>query len=243
MRFSPLVPINSLESVASLSDFHLCLIHLMQESIEYANFYRERVLKGDFVILDNSACELGSSVSIEEIKHWYTYLEGPAVVVLPDTQEGCNVQFLRESKEHLDYFFEVNPFVKIMAVPHTLKELEYISSLSFIDIIGLNRTLEEYGRLNIILDAIELNLDKKFHILGMIKDPIKEVKQFNTVTNMIIGIDSALPFRILSMGRTLNEPRPYPPPMDDFQEELEEPFLSFVKSNMQKFLKFVGKLS
>ena len=60
MKLCLISPIAGLRKYATQSEgVHLALVHLVEESKEYADFYRERSMMGDRIILDNGAFEFG----------------------------------------------------------------------------------------------------------------------------------------------------------------------------------------
>lgn len=80
MDFAIITPIAGLERYALLSKTHMVLTHI--ESRRYFDFYRQRVLAGDLVILDCSAYE-GEELDIDHYTRHINELE-PQVVVVPD---------------------------------------------------------------------------------------------------------------------------------------------------------------
>ena len=56
-QFCIITPISYLD-YAAWSQTHLVLAHLVDESEEYAEFYHQRSLFGEYIMMDNSAYEL-----------------------------------------------------------------------------------------------------------------------------------------------------------------------------------------
>jgi len=84
MEFCVISPVGGLEQFATLSKRHLVLAHI--KNSRYKEFYKERKLLGDFLILDNGAYETGEP-NEQAILEGIEYYE-PDVVVLPDTYLG-----------------------------------------------------------------------------------------------------------------------------------------------------------
>lgn len=80
--FCYITPISYLEYTAS-SKTHLVLAHLVDESETYADFYKQRSLAGDFIMMDNSAYELKVPYAPEKLID-LAALCGAHAVVLPD---------------------------------------------------------------------------------------------------------------------------------------------------------------
>lgn len=60
MKLCLISPVVGLQQYATQSEgVHLALVHLVEESQEYADFYRQQSEKGDVIILDNGAFEFG----------------------------------------------------------------------------------------------------------------------------------------------------------------------------------------
>lgn len=101
------------------ADFHLILAHLLDNE-EYVNFYKEKINRGDVVILDNSAFEFKRALSAQEI---FGFIERsgiePTYVVAPDYPfENWEVTW----ESTLKFIDEVKdkPY-KVMAVPQSRK--------------------------------------------------------------------------------------------------------------------------
>lgn len=81
MRIALIPPIPHLSDVQE-TGFHLVLSHLLRDE-KYATFYRERRDRGDYLILDNGAHELGASRDhVELLKN--AEMLGAQEIVLPD---------------------------------------------------------------------------------------------------------------------------------------------------------------
>ena len=85
MQLTAIPPIAALETVASRQTFHLVLVHLLESSPIYANFYRKCRDRGDFILLDNSAYELGAAAEDDLLLKWIEELR-PNEFVLPDVR-------------------------------------------------------------------------------------------------------------------------------------------------------------
>lgn len=101
------------------ADFHLILAHLLDNK-EYVDFYKEKIKRGDTVILDNSAFEFKRALSAQEI---FGFIERsgiePTYVVAPDypfedwkVTWDSTLKFIEEVK---------NKPYKVMAVPQSVK--------------------------------------------------------------------------------------------------------------------------
>ncbi len=66
VKYGYISPIKYQHLIPESADFHLILAHLL-DNREYVDFYKEKIKRGDTVILDNSAFEFKRALSAEEI--------------------------------------------------------------------------------------------------------------------------------------------------------------------------------
>lgn len=121
IKYGYIAPINYQHLIPKDADFHLILAHLLDNK-EYVDFYKEKIKRGDTVILDNSAFEFKRALSANEI---FGFIERsgiePTYVVAPDypykdwkiTWEST-VAFIEEVQQ------KGAPY-KIMAVPQSVE--------------------------------------------------------------------------------------------------------------------------
>jgi len=81
--FGIIAPTAYLDRYSNQSNFHLVLAHLVDTDEKYANFYREMSQRGDFLIMDNGAFELGESYEPNKLIELAHKCEAD-VIVLPD---------------------------------------------------------------------------------------------------------------------------------------------------------------
>lgn len=78
-----ITPTAYLEDYASQSNFHLVLAHQLDIDDKYADFYRQMSERGDFIICDNGAFELGESYDPNRLVELADKCKAHAIV-LPD---------------------------------------------------------------------------------------------------------------------------------------------------------------
>ncbi len=117
IKYGYISPIKYQHLIPESADFHLILAHLLDDK-EYVDFYKEKIKRGDTVILDNSAFEFKRALSAEEI---FGFIERsgiePTYVVAPDyPYEDWKVTW----DSTLAFIEEVKgkPY-KVMAVPQS----------------------------------------------------------------------------------------------------------------------------
>lgn len=119
IKYGYITPICYQNLIPETADFHLLLAHLLDNK-EYVDFYKEKIKRGDTVILDNSAFEFKRALSAEEI---FGFIERsgiePTYVVAPDypfedwtVTWDSTLRFIEEVKD--------KPY-KVMAVPQSVK--------------------------------------------------------------------------------------------------------------------------
>ena len=215
MRAAIVSPNEYLDHVQPFSDYHLILVHKVMSSARYRNFYKDRVKKGDYVILDNGAVEKrGCSVPMKDIVT-AAILVKPTVVVLPD--------FLFDGERTLDelenairspqlkFLRRVWPEVKICAVVQGLDQDEWLASFTIlngvdgIDVLGIPKvTGHTFGARWKALECIAKRVKKPCHLLGAwwesSLDDIKKEASYSFVT----GIDTPKPIRLAAAGKDLS---------------------------------------
>jgi len=209
MRVAFITPVPELERFATASTYHLILTHICDQYPEYVEFYRERSKAGDYIILDNSAYELGESVSIELLRKYADIIE-PAVVVLPDVRNDAK-ETLRRTREAIEVLRD--PRWTLMAVPQApdtdnkdhdfeawVASLKSMYEFPEIGAIGIYPETSWFfptprrGRVELAEILEERGLirkDRTYHMLGMADNPVelKGLSQFE----WIMGCDSAKP--------------------------------------------------
>ena len=144
MKIANITPIALLEDALDEEEtFHLILTQLVLSSETYRNFYRERIRKGDFVVLDNDAFEKRDSItSIGELKRAIELLDpGPSEVILPD--EWGSTDHLRGVEIAQEYASALNAFHRpsggYMAVPRAGNWDDYLQAVvAMLEIDGVS---------------------------------------------------------------------------------------------------------
>lgn len=241
MKFFPIVPIRYL-SLASVSHNHMVLADYYLRYPKYRKFYLKMRERKDYIILDNSCCELDSSIDLDDLIMVARELK-PDILVLPDRNDSKNLELFDRSIYNLKLWWnskELRQTLGLMTVPHSMKDLEYMMGFKILSVthVGLNRQMDDlYGRAKIIKEY--LNHPIKFHLLGFKKDPVgetKEVLEFDNVT----GVDSLLPYRLTRLGRRVVESRPFPPNLDLEEEgKLPPEILKHIKRELTWFINWV----
>ena len=249
MKVAVIAPTALLATQASRSNYHLVLAHVYETDELYREFYKYCVSKGDFVILDNSAYELGESVDVMKLKRIALDLK-PTAMFLPDARFDME-KTLQLVKDALIVLKDVP--VKKFAVPQG-KDLEDIlqcyQELSRMDIDGFG-LYEEIGEVAGMVNRPQflsylersglVNRDKYYHCLGMEENTkvVEEIGKFDWVG----GIDSAKPVVYGLYGISFSEegPRvPYPHRPKGYFDIVETEFEHIIQWNIEKLLKWAN---
>lgn len=147
MKHGYIAPINYLDMIPANADFHLTLIHLF-ENKAYADFYKKKKDRGDFIIVDNSAFEYGEALTKEFLLSTLEKLSFiPDVIVLPDyPNKDYNITV--ESAYESAKFFQKNysSICSYMVVPQSeegdvvgwIKGYEDLCKVPNVSFIGLS---------------------------------------------------------------------------------------------------------
>lgn len=119
VKYGYISPVKYQHLIPESANFHLILAHLLDNK-EYVEFYKEKIKRGDTVILDNSAFEFKRALSAEEI---FKFIDDsgiqPTYVVAPDyPYEHWEITL----ESTLDFIERVRDTdYKVMAVPQSKK--------------------------------------------------------------------------------------------------------------------------
>lgn len=205
--------------------YHLTLCHLIPSLASYTEFYRRRSHQGDYIILDNSAHEMGVGNGIErliEAAHEISASE----VVLPD-RLFIGDDTLEQAVEALPILREKLPKVKVMGVPQgrTIQEwedcLHGLVSIG-VDTIGISKDYEVWpGGLRDRVHEAVMAGNQEIHLLGWGRRLNALYELAREYGERLRGVDSAKPLVYASHGLFLpidphEVPPMYPRRKDDF---------------------------
>lgn len=182
--FGIITPTTYLEQYASQSNFHLVLAHLVDTDVKYAEFYRQMSDRGDFLIMDNGAFELGESYEPSKLIGLAQRC-GADAIVLPDYpgKPGCKtidaaVKLIDQVKaEGFMTFF--CPQSAVGDFGDWIDTYMWASNNPDIDIIGMSilaipnalpEISKQYARIvmtRLMIDRGIFNFNKYHHYLGL----------------------------------------------------------------------------
>lgn len=197
MKFSKpsfcfITPVSYLEPFAIYSKTHLVLAHLVDTNEQYALFYKNRALFGDFIMMDNSAYELKEPYApnkLIELGHKC----GAHAIVLPDYPFQPGQKTIEAALRFIPLFKDAG--FKTFFVPQSQKgdQGDYIETYYWashnpdIDIIGMsilgmpnaipycNPAYARVVMTQILIDAGVFNFNTHHHYLGLNAGPALEI--------------------------------------------------------------------
>lgn len=191
-KFGIIAPTAYLEKYASQSHFHLVLAHLVDTDDTYANFYAKMSKRGDFIICDNGAFELGESYAPTQLIQLGIKCQADAIV-LPDYPFQPASKTVEASQALIDPVKDAG--FKTMFVPQSekgdvedwIRSYVWAAETPSIDIIGmsilgipnaLNHIHPGYARVimtQILIERGLFNYNKYHHYLGLTSGPKLEI--------------------------------------------------------------------
>lgn len=255
MKFAVISPIPLLRKYAVVSDYHMALTHLVLESEEYANFYKERRERGDYVILDNSLIELGEAADIDTVLKAAEIIK-PNEVILPDCFRNGKrtIEMIEDALYHFGNEFRK---YKLMAVAQGLNydewldchdELVTFEEVSCIGIPKVSSTFPDLisGRYDLCckLNNGRYKPDKEYHLLGVWDNPYPEISGISAY-KWVRGVDTVLPVLMGTMGIAFNDIDGMlierPKRAVDFHSSFD-PFPDIVERNIFKMLRWGNRM-
>lgn len=207
--FGIITPTAYLEQYAIQSNFHLVLAHLVDKNDIYANFYAKVSERGDYIICDNGAFELGESYDPDKLIDLAYKCKADAIV-LPDYPA-------QHSSKTIQAAIELGPKVKdagfdTFFCPQSemgdwegwQEAYEWVSLNDEIDIIGISilalpnalpHIPAAYARVvgtQILISKDIFNFDKYHHYLGLNAGPGLEIPPLIKM-NALDSCDSSAP--------------------------------------------------
>jgi hypothetical protein len=215
MKHGIICPVKYLNQFATLSNFHLVLPHLFEKFPEYKSFYKERIIAGDIVIVDNDLFEKGECSDYKEVLKKAEDI-GAQIVVGPEVMnDGEATENLM--KDFLEWKDKVGSKIKVLAIAQGSKEEDLLcqffrfQKMEGIDYLGLpfmldysfggirsltlRRVLNRWKLIDRInLHAITYNIDiKPTHLFGL-SDAVELQKYHSIIYPWIHSNDSSTAF-------------------------------------------------
>jgi hypothetical protein len=190
--FGIIAPTQYLFPYALESKFHLVLAHLVDTDENYAAFYADRSVAGDFIICDNGAFELGKSYEPDKLIELGKKC-GADALVLPDYPLAHHDRTIEAAIKYIPVFKQAG--FKTMFVPQSetgdwdgwLEAYKFAAMNTDVDIIGMSilgipnalpHIHKAYARVvatQMLIYDNEFAFDKHHHYLGLNSGPALEI--------------------------------------------------------------------
>ena len=190
--FCVIAPTAYLEKYAPKSHTHLVLAHIVDKDPQYAEFYRRMSARGDRIIMDNGAFELGESYNPERLIDLGNEC-GADAIVLPDYPFCPASKTISAAERWADHVHAAG--FKTMFVPQSqtgdvedwISCYDWAAQSDDIDIIGMSilgipnaipMIPTSYARVvmtSILIDRGIFDFTKYHHYLGLNSGPALEI--------------------------------------------------------------------
>lgn len=243
INVATILPTPYIDVTPQENTFHMCLWQVLKDNETYMNFFKDKVTKGHFVLMDNGQAE-GAAPTIEELIPIYRELK-PSEAVLPDIIYNKE-ETLKRSLYALQVLREegLTQSMQIMGVPQgeTFEEwyqcLERMMQEPDITSIGVSKfctpkyAVEMGPSANVRLEcvhailqtALKLGRDIQIHLLGC-WETVQEIMEINTVfRGKVRSTDSGIAFVYTRNNMVFDGKQPRPDNDEiDFHKEDERP--------------------
>lgn len=254
-KFAPVAPVNIVRQLdpAASGDYHLLLAHdVAANSQPYRHWFGTH--NNMTVIMDNSVIETGNAVDLKVVKAACDAVD-VTTIVLPDvlldgkaTVESCTTAIGLWPQVFRDYLYAGSNHIQgrrgFMYVPQgkTLQEFaasaQALANHPDINFWGVPRNL--VAKLGSRRDAINivhaLNPHRRIHLLGFSDDICDDV--ICSKDRRVEGIDSAVPLRAASLGRSMSFDLDMPPRGDWWDTAAYVPMMD---ANILTYKKWIAR--
>lgn len=208
MKVSHEVPLFLMEQSRSFNDFDYALVHLFEQSEDYYLFFKESLLRGREVILDNSVFELGHPVDESFYQEWILKLN-PTYFIAPDyfchslkTIQSVKKWALFSEKynkpmigviqgnsiqEFVDCYSQIEPYCQKVAISFAQPLFSALHPDLPIDHARMLGRVELIGQL---IESGVINLEKEHHLLGL---ALPQELLYYRDLDFIASVDSSSP--------------------------------------------------
>lgn len=153
MKIAHEAPIHIFPVVQRATDYDYALVHLFETNLLYYRMFKDAVINGREVILDNSIFELGTAFEGDSYYKWIKMLK-PTWFIIPDVLENCE-----ETITKLYSWFHVYP------TPVGMKTIGVVQGKTYEEIVDC------YKHMDLNVDKIAISFDYSYY-LNSINDSI-----------------------------------------------------------------------
>ena len=261
MKIAHEAPISIFPTIQRMTDYDYALVHLFESNMVYYRMFKDAVINGREVILDNSIFELGESFDGDVYFKWIEKLQ-PTWYIIPDVLEDT-LGTLRKMDKWLAKY-AVNPSIKSIGVVQGKSYEQIVEcykdiaprvdkvaiSFDYSYYVASTENLKPinkyaawmFGRQKLLRDLLDdgiIDTNKPHHLLGCgLPQEFTAYKDYKWIDS----VDTSNP-----IVHGLNGVQYRPTGLDDkistklieyMSEEVTELQLEFIKGNIEQFRKF-----
>ena len=264
MKIAHEAPISIFPTIQRMTDYDYALVHLFESNMVYYRMFKDAVINGREVILDNSIFELGESFDGDTYFKWIEKLQ-PTWYIIPDILEDTLGTLRKMDKWQAKYI--TNPAIKTIGVVQgkTYKEIVecYKDIAPRVDKVAISfdysyyiastenlKPINKYaawmfGRQMLLRNLIDdgiIDTNKPHHLLGcgLPQEFIayKDYKWIDSVdtSNPIVHGLNGVAYRPTGLDDKISTKL-----IEYMSEEVTDTQLAIIKDNVTQFRKFCGR--
>lgn len=150
MKIAHEAPISIFNAIQRATDYDYALVHMFEENPRYWRHFRDAVINGREVLLDNSIFELGTAFDSGKYVEWINKLE-PTWFIIPDVLEDTDGTIAKFNEWMTTYDSQAYKFSKRIGV---------IQGKSYEDIVRCYKFIEPN------VDKVAISFDFSFYSLN-----------------------------------------------------------------------------
>jgi hypothetical protein len=108
MKIAHEAPMEIMDLVQAVTDYDYCLVHLLEESEPYLQYFLDAKQMGRHIIMDCSLFELGEAFDFAKYYKWLLKIQ-PDEYIVPDVWQDCDQNL--ESFENFTKNFDLNELI------------------------------------------------------------------------------------------------------------------------------------
>lgn len=261
MRIAHEAPLSIFNSIQRVTDYDYALVHLFETNPTYYRKFKDAVLSGREVILDNSIFELGTAFDSEKYYKWICMLQ-PTYFIIPDVLEDTDATIASMDKWFSKY-----------VTPPQLRTIGVIQGKTYEDLVRCYKAIEPrvdkvaisfdysyyiestvnlntinkyasymFGRQKLIVEMLNsgvINTDKPHHLLGCALPQefgaYKDFKWIDTVdtSNPVVHGLNGVAYKPYGLNEKITTKL-----IDYMDEEVTDTQLAIIIDNIARFKRF-----
>jgi len=261
MKIAHEAPISIFAAVQRMTDYDYALVHLFESNMIYYRMFKDALINGREVILDNSIFELGKAFDGDAYHNWIETLK-PTWYIIPDvledtqgTLESLNVWLSKYTispgiksigavqgktyEEIVECYRGIEPFVDKVAISfdfsYYIKSTEYLkpNNKHHAWMLGRQKLLKD------LLNDGVINTNKPHHLLGCsLPQEFIAYKDYNWIdsvdtSNPVVHGLNGVAYKPTGLDEKISTKL-----IDYMNESVTDTQLEFIKGNIEQFRKF-----